>query len=265
LLGESGDDRAIVPLLNCYMAYLAPEELFIEYWKECSVSVPETYRDIFDLIKKYGIKSLNDSAAQQRYKDAISGTVVGNVRDEDHALKMIFFAHSVRLSIVRSLSRINSVNIKGIFQRMLSREHNTVVIEELSLELGKLGDTQVIPNLVALLENPKAAQRFMTMDLVVQIIDILGNFSEHHEQAFEAITKLYEFDGEKKFLCGHQEIRDHAFALLQRFPNRQPEVEEMKKRMGWRSDGHCELCGNKVGFLDRLLGKVRCKEHQATA
>jgi HEAT repeat protein len=258
-LGELGDARSIGSLANCYTLYLAYEEMLIEYWKERQLSVPDSYRDISDLIVKYGRRSLTDSSAYARYRAATAGTVIPLPDEFDVRLRT--FAWEVRLSVVRALGRFKDAAIKNDLQQMLIRERHEAVRAEISLELGRLGDPQAIPGLAVLLKETRSASR-RNPDLVIGALDILGNFSETHDEAFEAIADFYE-------LCeGKAELRRHALAVLEQLPKRHLAVAEINQRVEqrqWRAEGRCELCGKNVGLRDRLRGITRCKEHQAAA
>ncbi len=35
-----------------------------------------------------------------------------------------------------------------------------------------------------------------------------------------------------------------------------------RQRLEWIKDGRCEVCGQKIGFIDRLAKRTRCKEHR---
>ena len=39
-------------------------------------------------------------------------------------------------------------------------------------------------------------------------------------------------------------------------------AEQERQRQAWRSEGRCEICGAKLGLMDKLSSQVRCKEHR---
>jgi WD40 repeat protein len=39
-------------------------------------------------------------------------------------------------------------------------------------------------------------------------------------------------------------------------------AEQERQRQAWRSEGRCEVCGAKLGLVDKISGQIRCKEHR---
>ncbi len=50
-------------------------------------------------------------------------------------------------------------------------------------------------------------------------------------------------------------------ALISRLEQQKKEAE-LKQQKNWRQNHQCEICGKKLGMIDKMFGNVRCKEHR---
>ncbi len=43
---------------------------------------------------------------------------------------------------------------------------------------------------------------------------------------------------------------------------RKVQILKLEQEQRWRQNGQCEICGKKFGVIDKMFGKIRCKEHR---
>lgn len=62
----------------------------------------------------------------------------------------------------------------------------------------------------------------------------------------------------KKAKTGNEEYNERKKEKLKE----EDRKKKQKQQKNWQENGQCEICGEKLGMIDKMFGHVRCKKHR---
>ena len=201
-LGEIGDPRAIVPLLQCYELYFALIKLMVETLEEKGVSVPAQFysQSLMEKYKNSGSPSLRGTAASEAFEKKVAGTHIRtHANDEQYAVRMLAFGWLVRIEVVRALAKIKADGMNDILANLMNQERENSAHKTIVLALGKLHDARAIEGLGQYLFDFVSATSWSPSE-VQEAIGYLASYPD--ERAKELLRQFCErcTDGGKREL-----------------------------------------------------------------
>ena len=168
LLGASGEERVIGPLLECSDLYRAWEDLIVGALESVGESVPPWYEleELVKLIRTSKDYSLAESPEYPRYKEKIDRGHLRGFPFDRISEGLLAQAGDVRREVVKALEQIPGEAKRAALAYLLDHERNKwnrVVVAE---ALGRLGDLRGIEDLGKHLESvAENVGRSATMNL----------------------------------------------------------------------------------------------------
>jgi len=155
LLGASGEERVIGPLLECSDLYRAWEDLIVSALESVGESVPSRYEleELVRLIRTSKGYSLPESPEYPRYKEKIDRGHLRGFPFDRISEGLFAQAGDVRREVVKALEQIPGEAKREALTYLLDHERNKWNRVVVAAALGRLGDSRGIEDLGKHLES----------------------------------------------------------------------------------------------------------------